>query len=181
MTIYLIGFMGSGKSYTAAALAEHLGRPYIDLDAVIEREEGRSISDIFAHDGEEIFRDLETKYLHTLTDPELIVATGGGAPCFNDNLEWMNDWGITVFLDPSLDILVQRLTDARDHRPLLQEESELRDIITEKLKSRRPIYEQASLHLAYDDPHTPVVSRLAEYLENRTRDTEVPSKDRCST
>ena len=181
MTIYLIGFMGSGKSYTAAALADFMQRPHVDLDEIIEREEARSISDIFAQDGEPAFRDMETAYLHTLTDPDLIVATGGGAPCFNDNMSWMNQRGITVFLDPSLEILVERLTAGRDHRPLLQEANELREIITEKLELRRPIYELARIHLAYDDHASPIVPVLAQSIENILQHTEPTPEGRSST
>lgn len=181
MTIYLIGFMGSGKSYAAAKLAEHFDRPYVDLDEVIERAEGRSISTIFAQDGEPAFRDLETKHLRSLTDEHLIVATGGGAPCFHDNMEWMNERGMTVFLNPDLKVLERRLSKGRDHRPLLQEPSELRTLIEEKLEPRRPVYEKARIHMTYNSDEPPIMQLLAQYLEIKLQEYTEPTPPTRST
>lgn len=162
MRIYLTGFMGSGKSYTGKLLAEKLGLNFVDLDTKIEAAAGRTVSEIFATSGEEAFRKLEAEALRDNETEGAVVATGGGAPCFHRNMEYMNEAGLTVFLDPSLDILVQRLEAGRDHRPLLQQEETLQTIIEKKLAARRPIYEQAQVQVTYDDPQFDVVAFLTK-------------------
>jgi shikimate kinase len=140
--------MGCGKSYVGSRLATELGVPFIDLDAEIETTAGKSISTIFAEDGEAEFRRLETEALRaTAALPAFVLATGGGAPCFHNNMAWMNANGTTVFLDPDLEILLARLEAGRDHRPLLQSGAVLRQLVVDKLTARRPIYEQAAIHL----------------------------------
>ncbi|TXF91730.1 shikimate kinase [Neolewinella aurantiaca] len=166
-TIYLTGFMGSGKSHTGKLLAERLGLPFIDLDAVIETTAGKTISEIFAEEGESAFRELETSSLRaTANDPPGVVSTGGGAPCFNDNMDWMNRHGVTVFLDPPVGVLLQRLETGRDHRPLLQPAQELGAFITRKLASRRPQYEKAQIQLSLADPNAEVERLLVRLLGN---------------
>ncbi|WP_020571828.1 shikimate kinase [Neolewinella persica] len=140
--------MGCGKSYVGSRLAIELGVPFIDLDAEIEGTAGKSISAIFAEAGEAAFRRLETEALRaTAALPAFVLATGGGAPCFHDNMAWMNANGTTVFLDPDLEVLLDRLEAGRDHRPLLQSGTALRKLVVDKLADRRPIYEQAAIHL----------------------------------
>lgn len=140
--------MGSGKSYVGSRLATLLGCPFIDLDDEIERRAGKTISRIFAEDGEAVFRQQETEALRaTAALSATVVATGGGAPCFHNNMTWMNANGVTVFLDPELEVLLARLEAGRAHRPLLQSAAELKELVTTRLESRRPVYEQAQLHL----------------------------------
>lgn len=140
--------MGSGKSHVGSRLAILLGCPFIDLDDEIERRAGKTISRIFAEDGEAVFRQQETEALRaTAALPTAVVATGGGAPCFHDNMAWMNANGITIFIDPELEVLLARLEAGRAHRPLLQSAAELKELVTTRLESRRPVYEQAQLHL----------------------------------
>jgi len=118
--IYLVGFMGSGKSHWGKRLAEHLGRPFFDLDEVIEAGEGLTVSTLFSSIGENGFRELERRYLHQMEhQPPSIVATGGGTPCFFDNMAWMNAQGTTVYLKISMPILHQRLVAGKGKRPLL--------------------------------------------------------------
>ncbi|WP_336515594.1 shikimate kinase [Pollutibacter soli] len=157
MQIFLIGFMGSGKSYWAGKLSKEMGIPWLDLDREIERKQGRTIREIFSAQGEEYFRQLEADMLRSVsrdrhegtTRFSSIVATGGGAPCFHDNMEWMNQHGITVWLNPSIDELEARLRPERAHRPLLQSLSDngLKDFIKSKIDERQEFYSMAKLEL----------------------------------
>lgn len=146
--IFLIGFMGCGKSYLGERLATQLERPFIDLDRLIEIAEGKTIADIFAALGESGFRELERKHLHSLgNQPSAIVATGGGTPCFFDNMDWMNTHGTTVFLETPVETLYERLRDERSDRPLLMglDDTGLRHFIKEKLREREQWYRQAKV------------------------------------
>lgn len=164
-TIYLTGFMGSGKSHTGHRLAELLGLPFLDLDAAIEAGAGKTISEIFAADGQDAFRALETATLHqTAKLPVAVVSTGGGTPCFKDNMEWMNHRGLTVFLDPPVSVLVERLKNDRAHRPLLRAAEQLEAFITQKLASRRHHYEKAQIQLTITDPNAEVERLLVRLL-----------------
>lgn len=144
--LYLIGMMGSGKSYWAKQIASVSNRKWIDLDNVIEQTAGKTISEIFATEGEAAFRLLEQKVLHqTASDNNLIVATGGGAPCFFDNIDWMNNYGVTVFINEPIEVLVQRLQKEKAHRPLVSNTSddELHASLTERLAGRLHFYQKA--------------------------------------
>lgn len=165
VTIYLTGFMGCGKSYTGTRLAERLGLPFIDLDAKIERSAGKTINDLFAHDGEAAFRALEAKTLRATAEaPPAVVATGGGAPCYHDGMDWMNDHGATIFLDPPLEVLLARLEEGRDHRPLLQTGAALEDFVATKLAIRRPVYEEAQIQVTVTDPAIELIDLLVDLL-----------------
>lgn len=153
--IFLIGFMGCGKSYLGERLATQLERPFIDLDRLIEIAEGKTIADIFAALGESGFRELEQKHLHSLgNQPPTIVATGGGTPCFFDNMDWMNTHGTTVFLETPVETLYERLRHERSNRPLLAEfdDAGLRHFIEQKLREREQWYRQAKVVASKDFP-----------------------------
>lgn len=157
--------MGSGKSHTGHLLADLLGLPFFDLDAAIEAGAGKTISKIFADDGEGAFRTLETAALRQTAElPPTVVSTGGGAPCFNDNMEWMNRQGITVFLDPPVSVLLHRLEIGREHRPVLQPAKELETFITEKLASRRHHYQKAQIQVVLVDPNAEVERLLVRLV-----------------
>lgn len=145
--LFLLGFMGSGKSYWGRRLADHLGWALTDLDAAIEVGEGATVADLFAERGEAAFRELERHYLHQLADADshTVVSTGGGTPCFFDNLQWMQQHGRTVYLATSVPVLAERLWSERTHRPLLANVSALdfQDFIEKRLEARRVWYEQA--------------------------------------
>ncbi len=147
MIIFLVGFMGCGKSTKAKQLAHRLNCPVIDLDAVMVEREGQSIADYFAAYGEVAFRELESQTLKTYAYPETcIVATGGGLPCFFDNMDWMNAHGITVYLQMTPPQLVSRLHN-REKRPLLKgmDDEQLLEFIIKKLEERNPFYTQAKV------------------------------------
>jgi shikimate kinase len=143
---FLIGMMGSGKSYWAKQIAAASQRQWMDLDTIIEATAGKTISDIFATEGEAAFRLLEQKALQqTASHNNLIVATGGGTPCFFDNIDWMNTHGITVFINESIEVLVHRLQKEKAHRPLVSDTSDekLYASLTERLAIREQFYKKA--------------------------------------
>lgn len=148
--IFLIGFMGCGKSKLGKSASNKLDRPFIDLDDLVEITHQMTIPQLFVAYGEHGFREREKNVLqNSALAEDAIIATGGGAPCFFDNMEWMNHNGITVFIDSPVKVLADRLINARVERPLVKGKSmdELVQFIDEKLKERRPFYEQAKIIL----------------------------------
>lgn len=163
--IYLTGFMGSGKTHTGRRLASLLAYPFVDLDEWIENDQGRTISEIFATAGESAFRHEEARWLRNLTElPLCVIATGGGAPCHHDNMAYMNQQGLTVFLDPPISVLVERLERERAHRPLLQTGESLEANIRRRLAERRACYETAHLHLRPQAREADVARLIADKL-----------------
>ncbi|MFT4204691.1 MAG: shikimate kinase [Chitinophagaceae bacterium] len=150
MKVFLIGMMGVGKSYWSRLLARKLQCAVYDLDTVIVEKAGMTIAEIFAQRGEKYFRELETQTLRDFaTEDDFILATGGGTPCYNGNMEWMNANGTTIWMQESLDELVRRLMPEKSHRPLLSRLSdlELRQFLEDKLEERLPFYRLAQYHL----------------------------------
>lgn len=144
--IFLTGYMGAGKTTLGKAFARQLNVPFIDLDWYIEERFHKSIRELFAERGEASFRELERNMLHEVAEFEdVVISTGGGTPCFFDNMEYMNSRGSTVFLDVHPDVLFRRLKVATQQRPILQgkTDDELRAFIVEALEKRAPFYLQA--------------------------------------
>lgn len=153
MRIFLVGFMGSGKSYLGRELALQAQLPFYDLDEVIERREGRSIAAIFADSGEEYFRQREADCLRELNSPKgFVLACGGGAPCFYNNMAWMNEQGATVYLDTPESVLLGRLLPERNKRPLLAglDEAQLAHFIRQLNEKRRDCYAEAKYRFRND-------------------------------
>jgi len=149
--IFLVGYMGSGKSTLGRKLARKLGRKFVDLDQEISGVVQQSIPAYFEAFGEEAFRKIESEVLRALDfSTPTIIATGGGAPCFLDNMQWMKSQGAVVYLKLSPRALWSRLlkTDLGT-RPILQgkNDKELLSFIEEKLNLRAPFYEQAQIHV----------------------------------
>ncbi|PSR11128.1 MAG: shikimate kinase [Bacteroidetes bacterium] len=147
-TIFLVGFMGSGKSHVGKKLALHLGCPFSDLDHAIEMAAGATISTIFEQHGEAYFRLLERRALHDSSyAPAGVLATGGGTPCFFNNMDWMNKNGICIFLDADPAVLTERLWKGKFKRPLLKklDQPELACYVHDKIAERRPFYEKAAV------------------------------------
>ncbi|MDR0962563.1 MAG: shikimate kinase [Mediterranea sp.] len=144
--IFLIGYMGAGKTTLGKALARAMGLTFVDLDWYIEERLHRTVSELFAERGEAGFRELERTMLHETGEFEnVVISTGGGAPCFFDNVDYMNAHGLTVFLDVHPDILFRRLRVAKQQRPLLQQKNddELRAFIASALFERDVFYRKA--------------------------------------
>lgn len=146
--IFLIGYMGCGKSTLGRLASSMSGRSFIDLDSYIEGRFHATVKEIFAEKGEEGFRQIERSMLHEVGEFEdVIVACGGGTPCFFDNMEWMNMHGTTVYLDTSVDKLFTRLKRGKHKRPLIADKTdgELRDFIVGALMARMPHYSKAKV------------------------------------
>ena len=144
--IILIGFMGSGKTTLGRALAKALGLTFIDLDNYIELRHCKSINQIFAERGEEGFRNIERSLLHEVCEFEdVIISSGGGTPCFFDNIDYMNAQGTTIYLQVPNDRLLTRLKIARSRRPLLKDKNdeEIEQFIVEQMQRREPFYTKA--------------------------------------
>jgi shikimate kinase len=162
--VYLIGFMGCGKTSWGKKLAAGLGYNFIDLDHVLEAQVGSTIAEYFASHGEEAFRKLESEVLKQTDYPEnVIVSTGGGLPCFFDNMDWMNQHGQTLYIQLSPKGLASRLENAKTPRPVLQGKKgeELVAFIEHKLAEREGFYLQAK---HYVDGIDMSVEKLAEIV-----------------
>lgn len=168
MLIFLIGFMGSGKSYTGIRLAQQLEYSFVDLDHLIEDQQGKSIDEIFSTLGENEFRQIERDALHSLKGKEhLVIACGGGTPCFFDNMDWMKNNGTTIFLDLPPKILEKRLLNGMEHRPLiknLNKTGELISYIESKIAQRRPFYQQADIIFNPDNESLPPWIALEHWI-----------------
>jgi shikimate kinase len=150
MKLFLIGMMGSGKTYWAEKLKKKLKIPAYDLDALIEMMEEKTVAEIFEEDGEEYFRKAEAKMLRLFAEKkQFILSCGGGTPCYNENMKWMNKQGTTIWLDEPVQTLSERLLKEKNHRPLIKnlDNSALKDFLTGKLKEREPFYSQATIRL----------------------------------
>ncbi|MBC7186064.1 MAG: shikimate kinase [Calditrichaeota bacterium] len=169
--IYLIGFMGAGKSSLGRALAARLGMPFVDTDQLIEQLTGRSIADLFAIEGEGHFRQIERQVIETVSrQVGQVVAVGGGAVVDSENWRRLQESGITVYIKCAPSLLSQRLAKDRA-RPLLQGlDGEERSLaIAGLLAEREPRYCQAQVVLRVDETATveALVSQLLAVLGKR--------------
>ena len=152
--IFLIGYMGAGKSTLGKAFSRELGLTFIDLDWYIEERFHKTVQQLFSERGEQGFRELEQKMLHEVAEFEdVVISAGGGTPCFFDNMDYMNACGDTVFLQVEPEVLFHRLKVAKQQRPLLANKSdeELMNFICEALQKRHPFYSQAKFLFRADE------------------------------
>jgi shikimate kinase len=164
--IFLIGFMASGKTSKGKKIARKMEIPFIDLDRVIEEQEKQTITDIFENKGESYFRKLEAKILRQFPkDLKAVIAVGGGAPCFYDNIQYMNYLGTSVFLKRSKQRILGRLRQNKDKRPLVAKlnDQELKDFIEQRLANRNSFYEQAEFIFDADEQK---INKLIAVLTN---------------
>lgn len=146
--IFLIGYMGAGKTTIGKRLANELGLSFIDLDCFIENRYQQTVNQLFNQRGETAFRIIEQKLLHEISLFEnTLISTGGGAPCFFDNMMFMNNVGTTIYLKVSVKELTNRLELCKHTRPLLKDKTkqELSDFITNNLIKRENYYSQANI------------------------------------
>lgn len=146
--VYLIGYMGVGKTTVGKKLAKLLNKNFIDLDRYIESKYHQTIGEIFAEKGEKEFRLVEEKALREVSQIEdVVVSTGGGAPCFFNNMEVMNRTGITVYIHAEPEELASRLVASKNVRPIIAGKSfdELVPFIAGHLSDRKRFYNQARI------------------------------------
>lgn len=163
---FLIGYMGSGKTTLGKILATHLNLAFIDLDTYIEQRYFKTIAQLFEEKGEDEFRIIEQAALQEVSDFEnIIISTGGGAPCFFNNMQLMNEKGITIFLNVTAEKLVENLKNAKSVRPLLKDKTddELLSFIQENLTKRAPFYSQAKLVLNPENSIEKLVAQISAF------------------
>ena len=155
--IFLIGYMGAGKTTLGKPLAQKLGAAFCDLDDCIEEHYGKTISEIFAEKGEDAFRTIERNILQEVVKLEnVVVSCGGGTPCFFDNIEMMNACGETVFLSASPAVLKEHLLMGKNKRPLIQGKNpeELENFVRQSLQGRLSFYQKAKNVINIEVIHT---------------------------
>ena len=168
--VFLIGYMGCGKTTLGEVLARQMGVPFIDLDEYIERQQGMTIVEIFASEGEERFRQLETAALGEVAAMDgVIIACGGGTPCHGNNMTLMNEMGVTVWLTTSPERITARLLlpEQRVKRPKFNDlpDEAFLPLVQRELERRSPYYKQASLQFDSTDIETaPATVRTARRL-----------------
>ena len=155
MKIYIIGYMGSGKSTLSKALAKALGITVIDMDSEIESRYKISIPDFFSKYGETAFRNVEHKVLTEIVSfPDTVVSTGGGVPCFHNNMELMNLTGLTIYLEATPELILTRIGPYAWKRPLFKQMdgTDILEKITQHLKTREMFYQQAKVTIDAENP-----------------------------
>ena len=150
MLFFLIGFMGSGKSHWGKLWAADYKLGFIDMDEEIEIQERKSVTEIFESKGEDYFRTKEAELLRSYIDIDSsIIACGGGTPCFYNNIQWMNENGLTIYLSATPEEILRRLMKVQQQkqRPLISKlnQAELLFFIEKKMKEREPFYSQANI------------------------------------
>jgi len=167
--IYIIGFMGSGKTTTGKKLAAAMDWSFIDLDKKIEENTGMTIPEIFTEKGEDYFRILEAEQLRNLQfQPYTVISTGGGTPCNGDNMDYMVETGLTLYLKMTPEQLRSRLENSKGERPLIKnlQQSELIDFIEKKLAFREKWYNRAEIIVEGIDLNINKLHSLVESIIN---------------
>jgi shikimate kinase len=161
MLVFLIGYMGSGKSTIGKTLARSMNYPFHDMDQIFEKHAGMNIPDFFKQFGEVAFRKRERELLTTICQwKDAVISTGGGTPCYYDNLEMMNRAGVTVYLNLNVEELYERLNKDEHIRPLLMDapRGNLKDYISRHLREREKYYLKAKV------VHDPLQSDIDELI-----------------
>ena len=161
--IFLIGFMGAGKSYWGKIWAEETGYTFIDLDEIIEKAEKSSINNIFEKKGEAYFRQTEAILLRSMQQHEnTIIACGGGTPCYYDNMQWINENGFSIWLQATENDILKNIQRRGASRPLLKglDEKQLRSYIIDTLKEREQYYSRAGISLSVSALNKDVIQSL---------------------
>ena len=145
--VFLVGMPGSGKSRMAKFISSVTDLSYKDLDDEIERTEGKSIKEIFKNHGETYFRNKESEILKNIIekDKNLIIATGGGTPCFNHNIDLINKSGLSIFLNTSLDVIVERIS-RKNKRPLFKNK-DVEETVKKMFQERIKFYSKSRHHV----------------------------------
>lgn len=147
---FLVGMMGSGKTHWTQKMAKWIKAGGYDLDELIEMHEEKTVAEIFNEEGEDYFRKTEAKLLRWFKEKKkYVLATGGGTPCFHDNMSWMKKEGIVIWLDEPVEVLVQRLIAEKDTRPLIasMNTEEMLQFLSKTVEARQAFYAQANFRL----------------------------------
>jgi shikimate kinase len=167
--IYLVGMPSSGKSTLGKELARNLGYSFTDMDKLIETREQKTISEIFSNYGEAHFRELEKKTLHGFQpDQSMVIATGGGVPCFHDNMEFIKANGVSIFLNVDVNDLAKRLYKAQgNNRPLL-DKTQSEEVVIESIKKtfqeRLPDYQKSDIQVDGEITVSQILWLLEQYI-----------------
>lgn len=167
MTLFIIGYMASGKTTFGRALARRAGMQHIDLDFYIEQRFHSTVRDIFASKGEAEFRRIEGAMLREVGEmSDVVISCGGGTPCFGDNMDYMNSRGTTVCLQASEGVIADRIIDAGNKRPLMAGKSreEVLETLRQHMAVRAPFYDKAQIIISGDRLENK--AQIAETVEN---------------
>jgi shikimate kinase len=169
MQVFLIGFMGAGKSSLGNRLSNRLGIQFIDMDQSIENQEGKTIDAIFSDEGEDHFRSIEKQWLNDLSNEEnAVIALGGGAACSNQIMELLRNKGVPVYLKVSNGILVSRLMKAKTKRPIIDsfknDKKAMTDFVSVKLSDREPYYLKAKIIFESSDINAEDLALLSDLI-----------------
>ena len=155
MKVVLVGYMASGKSIISKELGEKLGMEVIDLDDYITKKEKMSIPELFKNKGEIYFRTIENKYLKELLEQkeDFILASGGGTPCYANNMKWIKENATSVYLKASIPTIADRVIKEKETRPLIKaiKDTDLKEFIAKHLFERSEFYNQADFTLSVDN------------------------------
>lgn len=182
LPVFIMGYMGSGKTTFGRALAKALGREFIDLDGYIVNRFRRSVNEIFAERGEEGFRTLEASMLREAGEFEgVVVACGGGTPCFAGNMDYMLSRGLTVYLDTPLDCIVRRLVTNPHKRPLLKGLSPegITKLVREQTEAREPYYSRAAVCFSGEELENrrEIDNSVAAFINMGLPEIRIPGED----
>ena len=166
--LFLVGMPGSGKSTLGEQVAAHYGLPFFDLDKEVETYADQKITDIFNTEGETTFRRLERMMLHKVTKEHkrLLLATGGGTPCYFDNMDFMNDYGMTLFINVPLEKLMARLRSVDlEQRPKIGNELNLTSYLETTFQERIKVYREAKREIRGENIQaTDIIAALEEHI-----------------
>lgn len=177
MTIFIVGYMASGKTTFGRALARETGMNFIDLDFYIEQRFHSSVKELFAKKGENEFRRIEANLLREAGEfDDTVVSCGGGTPCYSDNMEYMNSRGVTVCLQAAEEVIARRIKQAGDKRPLMAGKSleEIVEATRQHMKVRKPFYDRAQIIISGDEleDKRQISETVKSFLENYLRKKE---------
>jgi shikimate kinase len=169
--IILVGFMGVGKTTLGKKMAHKLNYHFIDTDHIIESKENLSVNEIFQSRGEDYFRQLEDDLISHLPKENTVIATGGGLPCRDNNLQRLNGLGVTIYLKRPSKELFARLNQSKDKRPLIANltDDQLEHFIEEKLEEREVFYNQCHIIADRDNQFPDVIISFVENFMNNMK------------
>ncbi|MBD3637167.1 MAG: shikimate kinase [Crocinitomicaceae bacterium] len=168
MQVYLIGFMGAGKTTLGKRLAGRLDTTFVDMDKAIEEEEKMRVEEIFAQKGEDYFRELEKNWIKKINDKQAVISLGGGTPCQEDVMKVLRQKGVPVYLKVDNGILTTRLMQSKTVRPLIapfkNDPEKMRNFVNEKVAEREKFYLQSKLIFESSDVKSEKLELLKDLI-----------------